>query len=62
MQTPFRELIRSQKLKGPTDRNFDLKKWEKAWLSVENDNERHIYNAGIKKDYTQALGGAQHRR
>lgn len=47
MQTPFRELLRSQKLKGPTDRNFDLGKWEKAWQGVENDNERHIYNAGI---------------
>lgn len=54
MQTPFRELIRSQKLKGPTDRNFDLKKWEKAWLSLENDNERHIYNAGIT--FNQLLG------
>jgi hypothetical protein len=54
MQTPFKELLRSQKLKGPTDRHFDLNKWEKAWLSVENDNERHIYDAGIT--FNQLLG------
>ncbi|WP_226477289.1 hypothetical protein [Pseudomonas sp. MWU16-30323] len=47
MQTPFRDLLRSQKLKGPTDRGFDLKKWEKAWQSVANGDEQHIYDAGI---------------
>lgn len=47
MNTSFRTLLRSQKLKSPTDRGFDLKKWAKGWESVANDDERHIYDAGM---------------
>ncbi|WP_296230674.1 hypothetical protein [Pseudomonas sp. UBA4617] len=54
MNTSFRTLLRSQKLKSPTDRGFDLNKWAKAWENVANDDERHIYDAGIT--FNQLLG------
>lgn len=54
MNTPFRDLIRNQKLKAPTDRGFELKAWENAWKKTENDDEKHIYEAGIT--FSKLLG------
>lgn len=47
MNTAFRDMLRSKKIKSPTDRGFDLKKWSKAWEKVANNHERNIYEAGI---------------
>lgn len=47
VKTAFRDMLRSKKLKSPTDRGFDLKKWSKAWETVANDDEKNIFEAGI---------------
>lgn len=47
MKNSFKEAIRTQVLKAPTDRSFSLSRWKSTWNDLENDQEKHIYEAGI---------------